>query len=436
MNTCYEHFKESGTDLPYPPDHHAEDILAIKKIIAMSNSLLVLGLSGFGKSSVLRFLVSNPAVQSDDVLFTYVDCNGLDWNRGKEAVEEEICLEIINCLIRKAVSFWEIGRAKSVLKSLIEEFSRNSFVKIVIVFDRSELLLNGLDQSFFNYLRSLRDTNSRISFIFGGRHLAREPFGELVDIIWSEPYWIGALNLRDATMTINRHLIRLNMRLEPEAVEKLLRCAGYHPQLLKHTCELISAGKINLNDTDVEIMEKLGEATTIKNQCQEIWQDLDFVSQDTLRHLTRTNHWIQSPVTDWLMECGVLKCTDTGELDFTSPLFKQYVAILGPPPLSVKEEIVFKGSEALTLSKEEFGLFKILWDSQPQLVSHDQIGEVVWSFEDGVSPQMITNLVKRLRDKLGDNRYIESVHGRGYRFVQGTAPLPRNSNGHPSIPSK
>jgi DNA-binding winged helix-turn-helix (wHTH) protein len=85
--------------------------------------------------------------------------------------------------------------------------------------------------------------------------------------------------------------------------------------------------------------------------------------------------------------------------------------------------MVFKGSEPLTLSKEEFRLFQVLWEHQPYLVSHDDIADAVWPRAHGeVSPQMITNLVKRLRDKLGDNRYVESVRGRGYRFVQGQRP--------------
>jgi DNA-binding winged helix-turn-helix (wHTH) protein len=134
---------------------------------------------------------------------------------------------------------------------------------------------------------------------------------------------------------------------------------------------------------------------------------------------------------------GILEYIGNGKLEFTSRLFKRYVIKLGLPPLIVMDGMVFKGSKTVILSKEEFNLFKILWDNQPNVVSHDQISNFVWleEKEEGISQNMITVLVMRVRDKLGDNNYIESVRGRGYRFVQGTAPLPRSS-AHTSTPPK
>ncbi len=428
--TLYVHFKESGMDLPYSPDHHVKDINFIKQVIKTNNSLLVLGLSGSGKSSLLRFLVSNPSVQSKDMVFIYIDCNRIDWDRKTEAIQEEIFGLIVEHLIAQGLSDWGIGRARPVLQYLLEELALNGPTHLVIIFDRSELLQQVLSQPFFNHLRALRDLNPRLSYIFGGRHLNPETFGELADILWHEPRWIGALTLDDARMTINRHLTRLEIGLEAEEVEKILTCVGRHPQLLKYACELVKADMINLNDSEMKIVKQLAESSQVKRQCMDLWQDLSFEAQNMLRGLTLGQESRPSPIVEWLVDCGILNNFENGgKVTFNSPVFEVYVSNLGPPPLTLENEIVFKGAETLDLSKEEYELFKILWDNQPQVISTDQISETVWSNAQGeVSPQMITTLVKRLREKLGDTRYINNIRGRGYQFVQGTAPLPREPN--------
>lgn len=426
ISSPYEHFKESGTDLPYPHDHHAEDIHAIKQVIETNNSLLVLGLSGFGKSSVLRFLVSNPAVQSDDMVLIYIDCNEISWDKKKEAIQEEIFSLIVERLMTQWPSVWPIGRAKPVLRRLMEELSREGPAHLAIIFDRSELLQQELGEIFFNHLRALRDTNSRLSYIFSGRHLRSEDFGELADILWDEPHWIGALSYEGAEMTVHRHLTRLGIRLEAEQVKKLVKCVGYHPQLLKYTCELVRANKIGVDGDETEVIRQLITTQRIEYQCRDLWQDLNFEAQSTLRQIVLGEKDLLTATIEWLKRSGILYQAKDGNVEFTSPVFKRYVSILGPPPITVDKGIVFKGAAELILSKEEFDLLKVLWDNQPQVVSSDQICEAVWPHEQWeVSLQMITNLVKRLRDKLRDKSYINNVRGRGYQFIQGTAPLPR-----------
>ncbi len=425
--TPYDHFKESGTNLPYAPDHHSEDIRAIKHVIEMNNSLLVLGLSGSGKSSVLRFLVSNPAAQSEGMVFVYIDCNLLDWGRDREAVQEEIYDQIIEHLYsqlrlqnaeRERFSTNKVS-PRHALKHLMSDISMSGPAHLAIIFDRSELLQNRLGGSFFDYLRALRDINPRLSYIFSGRNLNPEEFGELTDILWDEPHWIGALSLDDAKMTMVRHLGRLGISLKADEMDKLLRCAGRHPGLLKYACESVRAEKINLHDDEVEITKQLLKSPPIERQCRDLWQDLDLAAQDTLRRLAQAATSRSLSALEWLVRCGILDRRETGEVGFTSAVFQRYVnSLAGPPPLTVEKGMVFKGSEALVLSKEEFDLFNILWQNRPQVVSHDQISEAIWPQARGdISPQMITNLVKRLRDKLGDKRYIDSVRGRGYRFL-------------------
>lgn len=427
MDSFYSHFKEAGKELPYSKDHQAEDIKAIKQVIEINSSLFIFGHSGSGKSSVLRFLVSNPAVQSDNMFFVYIDCNGLDWDNTIEAVQEEICIQVIERLQTLNFAVPEGDRPKAYLKALVKEFSKQTAKHLVIIFDRSELVQSNLDTSFFDYLRSLRDLNGRLSYIFSGRLLNQTKFGELTDILWGEPHWIGSLSVEDAKWTIKRHLIRLKIDLTEDEIDKLLACTGAHPGLLKYACELVKSGKVKLDTPKADIIVVMLATDLIQRQCQDLWQDLDLKAQQALRDLDpeETN---PPPIVDWLVRCGVLTKTEDGKVVFVSPIFEGYVSRLGPPPLMVRQGMVFKGAEVMSLAKEEFALFWKLWEMQPNIVSKDQIIDAVWSENYEISDQMITNIVKRLRDKLEDNRYINNVRGRGYQFIQGSAPLPRSDS--------
>ncbi len=424
QDNLYNYFKESL----YPQNHYTEEIQAIKQIIENYSSLFIMGISGAGKSNLLRFLVSNPAVQIKNTVFIYVDGNSLDWHQDQATLQEEILTLIKQDLAVQCRLPQNSGPARYILRVWMTELSKNGPTHLVIVFDRSELLQQGLEKTFFDYLRALRDINPRLSYIFGGRNLLPEAFGALTDTLWNEPYWFGPLSIEDARLAIKRHLNRLGIELEEAAIEKLLICVGRHPGLLKYACELVQVGRVNLKIDNSTIIEALLAAPVIERQCRDIWQDFDLATQDLLRHVAR-DEAPDSPATiEWLTRCGILEPGAKGRARFTSALFKKYVAGLGPPPLRISDGLVFKGSAAINLSREEFRLFATLWDNQPNVVSHDQISQTVWPEVQGeVTPQMITSLVMRLRDKLGDSQYIDSVRGRGYRFNQGTAPLPRSA---------
>ncbi|MEZ5960309.1 MAG: winged helix-turn-helix domain-containing protein [Hyphomonadaceae bacterium] len=83
---------------------------------------------------------------------------------------------------------------------------------------------------------------------------------------------------------------------------------------------------------------------------------------------------------------------------------------------------------AIALEPQVFALLLLLVENQDRLVSRDEIIEKVW---DGriVSDSALSSRIKALRAALGDDgkaqRYIRTLHGRGFRFV-GEARLARD----------
>ncbi|MCB0210664.1 MAG: winged helix-turn-helix domain-containing protein [Anaerolineae bacterium] len=420
MGLNYAHFKEAGSMLPYSQNHHSNDIKVITQVISTNNSLIVLGLSGTGKSSVLRFLASNPHSYHNNMQFIYVDCNQYSKIKNEITLEKEILSQIVNDFLVSQSNPWpDEFAADQTLRSFMKVFTESQNKDhLVIIFDRVEGILHTLNHTFFDYLRSLRDSNPSLSYIFSGRSLSSEDFGnELADIFWHESHWIGALSLEDAEWTVHRHLVRLKLeQLGAEARNKLIRCVGGHPQLLKYGCELMQSGYIDINSNESEIIERLVASSNIRRQCEDLWQDLNHEAQNVLRDmfLVKTSVTL-SPTVEWLIRCGILTRIKGNEINFVSPVFQEYVRTMGAPDLALENSVVYKGSQALALSREEFELFKVLWNKRGEVVSQDQISERVWPEANGeVTPQMITTLVKRLRKKLGDNDYIINVRGRGY----------------------
>lgn len=74
------------------------------------------------------------------------------------------------------------------------------------------------------------------------------------------------------------------------------------------------------------------------------------------------------------------------------------------------------------LSVAQYTLLELLYENAGNVVSRDEVVEVVWSAEEaeGVSEQAIDALARRLRERIGeidpDHKYVETVRGYGFRL--------------------
>lgn len=74
------------------------------------------------------------------------------------------------------------------------------------------------------------------------------------------------------------------------------------------------------------------------------------------------------------------------------------------------------------LSLAQYNLLELLYVNAGNVVSRDEVVQVVWSEEEaeGVSEQAIDALARRLRERIAeidpDNKYVETVRGHGFRL--------------------
>lgn len=109
---------------------------------------------------------------------------------------------------------------------------------------------------------------------------------------------------------------------------------------------------------------------------------------------------------------------------------------IDPPPLSAAGlDIDFARRTVRTaerqpqLTEQEFQLLYYLANHPGRVFTREALVGAVWGGRTHVSLRSVDALVKRLRQRLGDrqgsSRYVQTVRGVGYRFVDNVAPASR-----------
>ena len=80
-----------------------------------------------------------------------------------------------------------------------------------------------------------------------------------------------------------------------------------------------------------------------------------------------------------------------------------------------------RGSERLEMSPREFELLRYLIERKGDTVTRDQLLEDVWGYDSYPSTRTVDTHIAKLRAKIGDSgsepRYVLTIHGVGYKFV-------------------
>ena len=84
---------------------------------------------------------------------------------------------------------------------------------------------------------------------------------------------------------------------------------------------------------------------------------------------------------------------------------------------------VFRGTEEVQLTPLEFEILLALARSPGVVLSRDQLMDRIWGYRDYAGGRVVDSHVARIRRKLGDEaaepRFIRTVHGVGYAFLEG-----------------
>jgi predicted ATPase/DNA-binding winged helix-turn-helix (wHTH) protein len=95
--------------------------------------------------------------------------------------------------------------------------------------------------------------------------------------------------------------------------------------------------------------------------------------------------------------------------------------------LDLRDERLWRGDDVLPVSPKTFAVLRYLVRQAGHLVTKEALLEAVWP-DTMASEAVLQVAIRQLRRVLGDRlrprRFIETVHGRGYRFIASLRPLP------------
>ncbi|MGV8979622.1 response regulator transcription factor [Clostridium sp.] len=89
---------------------------------------------------------------------------------------------------------------------------------------------------------------------------------------------------------------------------------------------------------------------------------------------------------------------------------------LGGYCISKKQRTVFLGKEEIILTNKEFELLYYFIENKNNLVSREQILDMVWGDDYFGSDRVVDDTIRRIRKKV-DKFTIETVYGYGYKLV-------------------
>lgn len=445
----------------FPETYRAEQIATIARWIAIGDSGVVIGGSGTGKSNIAGYINARGDVmaqrlpaQIESCCFLHVDVNSLPVVTSANfyrAMLQSLCLngselvpqlsdELLALLSKIPAGDDSLALYFSLLRAhqlLIQRAGK----RVIWLIDRFDEACKKLEAGTLNGMRSLRDQfKGRLSYVvFTRLPLARlrnpAEFDEFHEIMVRNSCWVGPMVQRDAEWIAAQMAERYGTSFEAGDVATLLAITGKLPAFMKAACAALAEGELASEATSEEWVKRLLAQSVFQRNCQEIWNDCTEVEQTLLRLLASQTLPTQAASEESaLLEAMGLVVRDSkdGQLRIFAPIFAAFVkqqsnALPGAITLDERTGTVLRNGTALNdeLTQLEIRLLAYFLRHVDELCEKDALIRQIWPDEkvtEGVRDDSLAQLIKRLRDKLETNdsahNYIQTVRGRGYRFVQ------------------
>jgi hypothetical protein len=328
----------------------------------------VIGLSGAGKSNLLGFLAHQAATPLARVL---IDCNRLPepsangfWQLVHHSLATEPTAQSVDGL--------------PPLASSITRRLESSNGKLCLILDRFDALPVAAQATIYGGLRSLRDDHKyALTYIIAARH-AVDPRSELAELFYAHTIWLGPLSPEDARWSANGYASRAGLVWDEATLANLIELSGGYPALLRATCEAVAAG------------------------CR-LERDALLAHPALCRRLEE--FWSANPSSEELR---------SSRLDGI-PLLVQSAPCPQPAPEP--------GLDTSVLTSKELRLWEYLQAHPGEVCEKDALIQAVWPedrvFLNGIRDDSLAQLIRRLRQKIAEQHVIQTVPGRGYKYVKG-----------------
>lgn len=308
--------------------------------------------------------------------------------------------------------------------------------RVVFLFDEFDTIFQNLSPSLFRYLRAIRDNHKdQISYIVT---IVNDLASLRADLTLVEHFYRlvsrNVCDLRpyieaDARQMINYLSSRRSLELGESDITRLIELSGGHAGLIKSTLSLLWNNQEQALD---EITPHLSQEPTIQAECGKVWTSLLTQEQAALQILL-AGEQLDLPVLQRLKRKGLLRNSGS-EMMMFSPLFSDFVRLQANPSreniivISRSPRRVQFGEQRIdTLTELEFEALSYLYGHRGRVCTKDELIQHIYGqrynrLNGGVSDAALQTLIARLRSKIEPSRdqprFIATVKGEGYRFVE------------------
>lgn len=438
-----------------------EDMQAILHLLAAGHCVAVIGMSNFGKSTLLRKLQSEAALAhyrqltGGNSLFVYVDCNRM-LELSPRGFFEATLRAVLEALAPEDAALREVVEAQyqvvvappndfaaplafnNALVALVEDGAR----QVVLLLDEFDEVLDGIEPRILLNLRALRDKyGADLSYVIAsvtppsqGRH--DEHVAEFAELFAAGKHLLGPLSVADTRLMAAELFEAANDHLDEPEAAFVLEQAGGHPGLIQAVVRVLlqvesGAPQLYQQQAFALASETLEADRLTLNELGRLWQQLTPIEQEQLIEAVLRGQ-VPPPTARMLAQRGLIAGQEGEEQPhLMADLFTRFVRRKALTRPGVQRgvrldtdsgHVWVDGIEVETLTDLEFRLLLLLYGRLDKICDKYQIVETVWGEEyiDEVDDARIEKLVSRLRAKLetqpGAARYLATVRGRGYRL--------------------
>ncbi|MBN1263502.1 MAG: winged helix-turn-helix transcriptional regulator [Candidatus Pacebacteria bacterium] len=342
---------------------------------------------------------------------------------------------ILNCLEEKKVVILKKTKLKSkkrnpltTLKETLEKLVKAEYHLILIINKLDELKMPAV---FFNNLKRLWEIDkTRLHFIFTVTTPAsflrkQQKYGQLREVICQNIIFFPLLDLQESRHVLTRICRRYHYQLSAEKKKIIFELAGGHPYLLKSLARIFNKNPLQAGSKENSLFLKEAEIQMI---LEDLWQNLTKKEKQALRGLTNKAPLSRQDIPQRLLNFNLVIFKNKKAVIF-SPLFSQFIKNKKSKLNLIsfddrKHQILINNLPTpIKFTLQEIQLLA-LFTRKPLIVhSRDTVAQSLWGkeyydkYSDWAIDQAISNLRKKLA-RLGiAASLIQTIRGRGYRWL-------------------
>jgi DNA-binding winged helix-turn-helix (wHTH) protein len=446
--------------------YRAQDAAALLDILAMGQPVSLVGLSNFGKSTLLRHLAEAQvaaayhALTGRAALFVYVDCNRM-LELSAQGLYEVILRAVLETLpaaggsSRKLAA--EIGPFyQRVVDSpsafaiplafndaIVALMGGEAVRDMILLLDEFDTVLTSLDERVFLNLRALKDRyGERLNYVMatvqplttagGGEDLA-----EFLELFAAYKHYLKPLSNDEATELAAEIFRQANDSLDPWERDFILAQAGGHPGLIHAVAHVVleveSGAPAPYTQQALSVAgDMLENHRLVRSELGKLWGQLLPLERETATLVAVQGAAALSDVQRTDLIARGLLVPQEGGVRLFAQLFAHYARRQGLAKQSVPDGVwvdidagtVWVGGQMIdSLTDLEYRLLLLLYGRLDKICDKYQIVETVWGQEylGEVDDARIEKLISRLRAKLERDpahpQFISTLRGRGYKLT-------------------